>query len=1085
MGNSSVGSHTEPLPSTNRSTVTVRDSGSLVVNNGAVNVRSELPARPHLPPGPPSTRLQESTPLPAPRTVAPVPPPTVAPTKLRLIELSCEAFFQAWQTQMKEHFHDEPEPGGDSTVEFVVADQRLQYLELLKLDGSVEIEFVTMGDDDTFLGVPCGVHSELSWKVSPGGWIGVPREMDPGAHRVLLSNRWWVGLKQSLNPSLRGLFRYDLFETRFLRLFITPVPGEDCVRAIVTTNMAVVVEDLVKTDFECPGSALLAECIVVKSPGEFPPTTDDLFGGSQLERRAEASQDAELLRIVSSSGPGDPPVVSGGPSDSFMIPGDLPVGSGNPSGRSVDPDRNPAGGPGDKSGGSCDNPSLVHSSPQETMTPGACVVPAATKGEAKDNAPADVFSVPTDVSVTTMKPPKNRAATANPLLVTKSPLLHLDQGPARPLPMLVRQTSAGVDVHASHLFPHQQRTVSWMLEVESGNCDPLLVPQSVLFGTSLAYHRGIWHCVKQGFSPSMLSKSVECLSAPSLALGGLVAHPVGSGKTVIAAELVRRTLHLGTTAVYVPPHIARQWRSELVRFVPGVQAVIVDDTGRSPPVSADVLIIPHNLAWEHTGIDQSPYYRIIVDEPQEVLKTPRIFNALVRNSSTRRWLLTATPGPLSPMMQLALGVDTSAARSLPYDSMLFWFSRNRCRRDPPFLCLPVPPLHIHMHPVTLRWQEMSVLHSFVIKDDLQSAIRLASFFHLVPHHSTVRTGRGLRGAKTFASMDDWVHQHRTALVEDLTTAKTELRQLERQVDAERGMYVKERRGGVAVGVDRGAVEDMQIADMLETEDEGVSPVLLQQRNGMINEISTLERRLAFLKTVTNSLTPEAECMICTNTLSDRVVSIMPCLHLVCEECALMLFREDVRASCPLCRMSTARKDVCRFVCSIRACVSDDVQQVHGSKIACVTQQLLLVLKTYPEDKVLVFGQWQDLLRQMCLALPSSLQYCFLDGPLGQRCDIIEEFRTNPKKRVMVLSSESQSSGANLEVANHVMIIHPYCPPGLSSVSVVPLAQAQAFEQQAIGRVLRFPQSKPVHVYRFYSVGTPEEELYTHWGWVGH
>ena len=65
-----------------------------------------------------------------------------------------------------------------------------------------------------------------------------------------------------------------------------------------------------------------------------------------------------------------------------------------------------------------------------------------------------------------------------------------------------------------------------------------------------------------------------------------------------------------------------------------------------------------------------------------------------------------------------------------------------------------------------------------------------------------------------------------------------------------------------------------------------------------------------------------------------------------------------------------------------------------------------------------------------------------------------------------------------------MIIHPYCPPGVASVGVVPLAQAQAFEQQAIGRVLRFPQRKPVHVYRFYSIGTPEEELYTHWGWAG-
>jgi len=56
-------------------------------------------------------------------------------------------------------------------------------------------------------------------------------------------------------------------------------------------------------------------------------------------------------------------------------------------------------------------------------------------------------------------------------------------------------------------------------------------------------------------------------------------------------------------------------------------------------------------------------------------------------------------------------------------------------------------------------------------------------------------------------------------------------------------------------------------------------------------------------------------------------------------------------------------------------------------------------------------------------------------------------------------------GANLEVANHVIIVHPYCPPHIQSVSSVPLAQAQAFEQQAIGRVLRFPQNKNVFLYR--------------------
>lgn len=776
-----------------------------------------------------------------------------APSKLRLVEISSHAFFSMWKTRMEEQSPREATPGDDSTFELVVADHRLQYLELLKLDGSVEIEFVSMDDEDTFLGVPSNCRSTLSWKVSPRGWVGVPRDLDSEAHRVLLSNRWWAGLKQCLNPTLRGLMRYDLFKTRFLRLFITPVPGEECVRAIVTTNTPVVIEDLLEKGGNSHGGVLLSECIMARPPGEFPATLDDLFDGSRLEhQQAEVPQDPELLRPASGTG-------------------DLSIGSED------FPDEG-------KQEYQSKNPSIVHTCncPKVTCTQqhAACTISMATTLEPSSNVAAAATDAPQDKQQWPPQPP-----------------LVEDREPARPLPMLVRQTSA--EVHApttTHLFPHQQRTVSWMLDVEAGRCEPLFIPQSVLFGTCHAYHRGIWYDVRERFPDSMLSTKFECLCpavAPSLPLGGVVAHPVGSGKTVIAAEVISRTHHLGPTAVYVPPHITRQWYSELIRFVPGIKVEVVNTfmpLEHSPPITTDVLIIPHNLAEAYTCIaERSPFYRIIIDEPQEVVKKRNVFDSLVKNSSTRRWLLTATPDPLAPMMHLALGLDTSASRTLPYDSMLFWFSRTRCRRDPPFLCLPVPPLQVHMHPVTLQWQEMSVLHSFALQDDLQSAIRLASFFHLV-HRGEGGDGgggQGLHGAKTFVSMDNWVCKHRDALVEELTAAKLELIQLERQVALVKAAYVEEmkRRGmAAAEGAARiegvGAAADVIcIADIVDAEDVGVSDVLLQERSGVRKEVGTLERRLAFLKTVTESITPEAECMICMNTLDDRVVSIMPCFAL--------------------------------------------------------------------------------------------------------------------------------------------------------------------------------------------------------------
>ena len=69
---------------------------------------------------------------------------------------------------------------------------------------------------------------------------------------------------------------------------------------------------------------------------------------------------------------------------------------------------------------------------------------------------------------------------------------------------------------------------------------------------------------------SMLHESVDVLVPrySKLVKGGLLDHPVGSGKTVIAAELIGQTLTKGLTVVFVPGHIVKEWEKELRRFVP-------------------------------------------------------------------------------------------------------------------------------------------------------------------------------------------------------------------------------------------------------------------------------------------------------------------------------------------------------------------------------------------------------------------------------------------------------------------------------------------------------------------------------------
>ena len=599
---------------------------------------------------------------------------------------------------------------------------------------------------------------------------------------------------------------------------------------------------------------------------------------------------------------------------------------------------------------------------------------------------------------------------------------------SRPLPLLIRQSSTqhpGL-ILGSHLFPHQKRTVQWMLDVEAEQVPPLFVPQATLFGE--------WYVYRHGFKKTMFHETVDVIVPYNhqLALGGLVAHPVGAGKTIIAAELIKQTLGQSVTIVLVPGHIVKQWKKELERFIPGIQVVTpkVTTTSSRPVVlhsvdrPTDVILLPHSAAAAFAKIDTSimGIQRLIIDEPQEIISKPHLFNPLLQVKCRYRWLLTATPTPLQSIMQLALGYIESQHSSLPYESMLSWFTRTRARRDPPHLCLPVPPLHIHMKPVALLWQETSVMHSYVLRDDLQAAVRLSSFFFA---HGQIRKGtaeNALKGARAYQSLNEWVENHHAILSAQLIEQKVALESVEKRILKEKADYKIQKQESSYIHVPDGASianpgleEDVNIEDMFDEDDPGVSLGLLRSRGTYRQNIANLERRLVFLSTISDTVTSDSECLICMNLIGGRVVSMLPCLHSFCAICAAKLFERRNQTSCPVCRINTHRREVCTFVCAEEVTLKasrkySKLRENFGSKICAVIQQVAQILTDFPDDKILVFGQWHDLLRQLSSAMPKHIRHVFLDGALSQRCEQIEDFRNKPSLRVMLLSSESQASG---------------------------------------------------------------------------
>ena len=159
--------------------------------------------------------------------------------------------------------------------------------------------------------------------------------------------------------------------------------------------------------------------------------------------------------------------------------------------------------------------------------------------------------------------------------------------------------------------------------------------------------------------------------------------------------------------------------------------------------------------------------------------------------------------------------------------------------------------------------------------------------------------------------------------------------------------------------------------------------------------------------------------------------------------------------------------------------SDGAQPL--SKLEAAAKLIGDLLRSGSEERVVVFGQWAGMLASMASTLLSAgIAHLSLDATsLQGRLDALRRFGKENEPRVLLLSSERHASGINLQCARYVVLLHPHCPTDVldtGDLQLRSLAEAAAYDAQAIGRVRRFPQTREVVVYRLYVQGTIEEEL---------
>ncbi len=136
---------------------------------------------------------------------------------------------------------------------------------------------------------------------------------------------------------------------------------------------------------------------------------------------------------------------------------------------------------------------------------------------------------------------------------------------------------------------------------------------------------------------------------------------------------------------------------------------------------------------------------------------------------------------------------------------------------------------------------------------------------------------------------------------------------------------------------------------------------------------------------------------------------------------------------------------------------------HSGKVAVLVERLSELAES--GHKVVVFSQFVRLLKRARAAVEEAipgLPIYELTGQTADRARPVDEFQSASGAGVFFISLRAGGTGITLNAADYVFLLDPWWNP--------------AVEDQAIDRVHRIGQEKPVFVYRMVAPGTLEERI---------
>ncbi|CAB4429379.1 unnamed protein product [Rhizophagus irregularis] len=146
---------------------------------------------------------------------------------------------------------------------------------------------------------------------------------------------------------------------------------------------------------------------------------------------------------------------------------------------------------------------------------------------------------------------------------------------------------------------------------------------------------------------------------------------------------------------------------------------------------------------------------------------------------------------------------------------------------------------------------------------------------------------------------------------------------------------------------------------------------------------------------------------------------------------------------------------------------EEIGNLNDFKISSKIEALVEFLNQNNDDnKSVVFSQWTSFLDLIEIAFKdANVKFVRFDGKMfrNQREEAVNNFNNDPEIKVLLISLKCGSLGLNLTAANQCFLMDPWWNPSI--------------EDQAIDRIYRIGQTRPVSVFRIFIENTIEDRVF--------